>query len=279
MRTDAIWRTWRVMRKNPSLAVGALLLGLLLLAAAWPVALLPADPLRQDLHHVLADPSAAHPFGTDAFGRDILARIAAGARLSLMEVVVSIGLALLVAVPAGLLCGFVGGPVDTMVMAMSDVLFAFPGIILAILVVSVLGEGLFNTMLAIALFSAPIYARLSRNLALELRHREYVEAAMAFGAGTAHVLLRHVLRNAIGPLLVQSTLSAGMVVLTAASLSFLGLGAQPPSPEWGAMMSDGRNYLGADLWPSLFPGLAIALVVLGFDRLGEGLRHLLDPRR
>ena len=279
MRTELMPRAWRAMRGNPSLAVGALLLGLLLLVAALPTALLPADPLLQDLHHVLADPSAAHPFGTDAFGRDILARVAAGARLSLMEVVVSIGLALLVAVPAGLLCGFVGGLVDTAVMAASDILFAFPGIILAILVVSVLGEGLFNTMLAIALFSAPLYARLSRNLALELRHREYVEAAVAFGAGTAHVLLRHVLRNAIGPLLVQSTLSAGMVVLTAASLSFLGLGAQPPSPEWGAMMSDGRNYLGADLWPSLFPGLAIALVVLGFDRLGEGLRQLLDPRR
>ena len=269
----------RAIRDSPSLAVGALLVGVLVLAAALPTALLPADPLRQDLRHVLADPSALHPFGTDAFGRDILARVAAGARLSLLEVVVSIGLALLVAVPAGLLCGFRGGRLDTAVMAATDVLFAFPGIILAILVVSVLGDGLFDTMLAIALFSVPIYVRLSRNLALELRHRAYVEASLTFGAGTAHVLLHHVLRNALAPLLVQSTLSAGTVVLTAASLSFLGLGAQPPSPEWGAMMSDGRNYLGADLWPSLFPGLAIALAVLGFDRLGEGLRHLSDPRR
>lgn len=279
MGTDRMRRARRLSRDNPSLVAGAVLVGLLVLAAALPTAFLPADPLRQDLRHVLADPSVAHPFGTDAFGRDILARVAAGARLSLIEVVVSIGLALLLAVPAGLLCGFTGGRLDTAVMAIGDVVFAFPGIILAILVVSVLGEGLFDTMLAIALFSMPVYLRLSRNLALELRHREYVEAAIAFGAGTAHVLLRHVLRNALAPLLVQSTLSAGMVVLTAASLSFLGLGAQPPSPEWGAMMSDGRNYLGADLWPSLFPGLAIAWAVLGFDRLGEGLRHLFDPRR
>lgn len=269
----------RAFRDTPSLAVGVLLVGMLVLVAALPAGLLPADPLQQDLRHVLAGPSASHPFGTDAFGRDILARVAAGARLSLLEVVVSIGLALLVAVPAGLLCGFTGGLLDMAVMAAGDVLFAFPGIVLAILVVSVLGDGLFDTMLAIALFSVPIYLRLSRNLALELRHRAYVEASITFGARTAHVLLHHVLRNALAPLLVQSTLSAGTVVLTAASLSFLGLGAQPPSPEWGAMMSDGRNYLGADLWPSLFPGLAIALAVLGFDRLGEGLRHLLDPRR
>ncbi len=278
MLLDPVRRLRRAAAAGPDLALGAVLIGLLALAAIWPDWLLPADPLRQDLRHVLADPTAAHPFGTDAFGRDILARVAAGARLSLLEVVVSIGLALAVAVPTGLLCGFLGGPLDLAVMAASDVLFAFPGIVLAILVVSVLGDGLFDSMLAIALMSVPIYVRLSRNLALDLRHRDYVEAAIAFGASTASVLRRHVLRNALGPLLVQATLSAGTVVLTAASLSFLGLGAQPPSPEWGAMMSDGRNYLGADLWPSLFPGLAIALSVLGFDRLGEGLRRLLDPR-
>ena len=162
--------------------------------------------------------------------------------------------------------------------AAMDVLYAFPGIILAILAVGILGESLLDTILAVALFSMPVYARLSRNLAQGLRGAGFVEASRAFGATPLQVIGRHILPAALPTILVQATLTAGTVVLAAASLSFLGLGAQPPTPEWGAMMSDGRNYVGADLYPSLFPGLAIAFTVLGFDRLGEGVRDLLDGR-
>jgi len=263
---------------RPGFVFGLTVTGVLLVLAVLPPALLPADPYAQDLFHTLAPPSWAHPFGTDAFGRDMLSRVAAGARVSLVEIVASIGLSCLVAVPLGLVAGYSGGLFDSATMWVMDLLYAFPGIVLAILAVAVLGQGLLNTTLAIALFSLPVYARLARNLAREVRGTGYVEASIAMGASPFHVLGHHILRASLPPLLVQATLTAGTVVLSAAALSFLGLGVQPPSPEWGAMMSDGRNYVGADPWPSLFPGLAIAVTVLGFDRLGEGLRERLDPR-
>lgn len=266
------------LRRRPSLALGLALVGLVFLLAIVPDTWLPSSPYAQDLYHTLQSPSLGHPFGTDAFGRDILSRVASGARLSLIEIVASISITCLAGIPLGMAAGFAGGLLDGAAMWVMDVLFAFPGLILAILAVSVLGEGLFNTILAISLFSLPVYARLSRNLTLELRGIGYVQAAGALGAGPVHILRHHILPAILPPLLLQATLTAGTVVLAAASLSFLGLGAQPPLAEWGAMMSDGRNYVGADLYPALFPGLAIALTVFGFDRLGEGVRDLLDPR-
>jgi glutathione transport system permease protein len=159
-----------------------------------------------------------------------------------------------------------------------DIIFAFPGVILAILIVSLLGSSLINMLIAIAIYSVPIYARLSRNLAMGIKRMEYVEAASVLGASVWRIVFDHILRNALGPIIVQATLTAGSVILTAASLSFLGLGAEPPLPEWGAMMSDGRNYMGVSPWLSLFPGLAVAVTVLGCNMLGDGLRDLLDPR-
>jgi glutathione transport system permease protein len=172
-----------------------------------------------------------------------------------------------------------GRYVDQAVMWVMDILFAFPGIVLAILIVSVLGSSLINLLIAIAIFSVPVYARLSRNLTLGLKSMDYVEAAISLGISRRRIMTHYILRNAIGPIIVQSTLTAGTVILSAASLSFLGLGAQPPLPEWGAMMSDGRNYLGLNIYMSLFPGLAIMITVLGFNILGDGLRDLLDPRK
>ena len=248
---------------------------LLALLAPWVAG---AAPDAQDLANSLAPPGPGHPFGTDAYGRDLFARIAFGARIALLEVFVGVGLAAGAGVPVGLMAGVLGGRVDAAVTWAADILFAFPGVILAILVVSLLGPNLLNMLVAIAVFSVPVYVRLSRNLALGIKRMEYVEAAVAGGARLPRVLFGHVLRNAVGPLVVQATLTAGTVILTAASLSFLGLGAQPPLPEWGAMLSDGRAYVGVSPWLSLFPGLAVFVTVLGFNILGDGLRDTLDPR-
>ncbi|MCQ9156899.1 ABC transporter permease [Acidomonas methanolica] len=268
------WRLWRRAGTSslPFRLGAALCGGALVLALVGPV-LLGGDPSAQDLYHVLQPPSWRHPCGTDAFGRDILVRLVYGLRLTLMEIAVSLTVAAGIGVPIGLFAGFAPRWVDGAVMTISDVLFAFPGLVLALLVVSLLGPGLFHALLAIAAFSVPVYIRLGRTLAAGMRHLLWVEALTVLGAGRTRVLLRHVLPNAATPLLVQATLSGGTVVLAAASLSFLGLGAQPPLPEWGTMMSDGRNALGAAFWPCLFPGLSIAVTVIGLNCLGDGLRE------
>lgn len=274
----SLMRQGRWLARRPSLAIGGALVGLLLLAAIFAPLLAPSDPYQQNLMNALQAPSAAHPMGTDAYGRDVFSRILYGARLSLLEIALGVGIAVIIGVPLGLVAGTIGGRVDAVIMWAMDILFAFPGIVLAILIVSILGPSLINMLLAIAIFSLPIYARLTRNVTLGLKQMEYVHAARALGASTFRIMFDHILRNALGPIIVQATLTAGTVVLTAASLSFLGLGAQPPMPEWGAMMSDGRNFLGVALWVSFFPGLAVTITVLGFNVLGDGLRDLLDPR-
>jgi ABC-type dipeptide/oligopeptide/nickel transport system permease subunit len=255
------------------------LVGLIVLLAVFAPVITSADPYAQDLLQTMSPPSWDHLFGTDDNGRDIFARVIYGARISLLEVILSVGLATVVGVPLGILSGMTGRYVDHAIMWVMDVLFAFPGVVLAILIVSVLGSSLVNLMIAIAIFSVPVYARLSRNLTLGLKRMEYVEAATSLGISRHRIMTHYILRNAVGPIIVQSTLTAGTVILSAASLSFLGLGAQPPLPEWGAMMSDGRNYLGLNIYMSLFPGLAIMITVLGFNILGDGLRDMLDPRR
>lgn len=262
-----------------SIVIGGGLIGLIVLAAILAPLIAPFDPYEQDLLSTMMPPSWDHPFGTDDNGRDILARVLYGARISLLEVVLSVGLSVLVGVPLGIFAGMAGRMVDQTIMWIMDILFAFPGIVLAILIVSVLGSSLMNLMIAIAIFSVPVYARLSRNLTLGIKSMDYVEAAVSLGISHRRIMSHYILRNAVGPIIVQSTLTAGTVILSAASLSFLGLGAQPPLPEWGAMMSDGRNYLGLNIWMSLFPGLAIMITVLGFNILGDGLRDLLDPRQ
>ncbi|ADO42572.1 ABC transporter permease [Ketogulonicigenium vulgare] len=278
-RRSNLMRVLRWSGRNANVVVGGALVLLIVLVAIFAPLLTPHDPSAQNLMNMLKGPSPQHPFGTDDFGRDIFARVVYGARLSLAEVAVSVGIATIVGVPLGIIAGMAGKWMDEFIMWFMDVLFAFPGIVLAILVVSILGSSLFNMMIAIALFAIPIYARLARNLTLGLKKMEFIEAAQALGVPQWRILVNYILRNSIGPMIVQSTLTAGTVILAAASLSFLGLGAQPPLPEWGAMMSNGRNYFGVNIWMSLFPGIAIMITVLGFNILGDGLRDLLDPRK
>jgi ABC-type dipeptide/oligopeptide/nickel transport system permease subunit len=268
----------RWLSRRPSLTLGGALVLLIVLAAILAPFISPADPYAQNLANALKPPSWDNPFGTDQFGRDTLSRVLWGAQISLLEVLVGVGLAVIIGVPLGLVSGTIGGRLDGLIMWTMDILFAFPAVILAILIVSILGPSLINLLIATAIFSIPVYARLMRNMALGLKQMEYVEAAEALGASKFRIMFDHMLRNAMAPIIVQSTLTAGTVVLSAASLSFLGLGAQPPIPEWGAMMSEGRMFIGVNLYLSLFPGLAVMVMVLGFNMLGDGLRDLLDPR-
>ncbi|ODT65897.1 MAG: diguanylate cyclase [Pelagibacterium sp. SCN 63-23] len=272
-------RAWDWSSRNANVVIGGAMIGLIVILAVFAPWIAGADPYAINLTNLLQAPSAEHPFGTDDNGRDIFARVIYGAQYSLIEVALSVAIATAVGVPLGIIAGMGGRWVDEIIMWVMDVLFAFPGIVLAILIVSILGPSLFNLMIAIALFAIPVYARLARNLTLGLKQMEFIEAAHALGVPQHRVLFHYILRNSFGPIIVQSTLTAGTVILTAASLSFLGLGAQPPIPEWGAMMSQGRNYLGVNIWMSLFPGLAILITVLGFNILGDGLRDLLDPRK
>jgi ABC-type dipeptide/oligopeptide/nickel transport system permease subunit len=267
------------MLAHPGLIIGGGLIALIVFLAVIAPLITSYDPYQQDLMQTMLPPSFDHLFGTDDNGRDIFARVIYGARISLVEVTLSAGLAMIIGVPLGTLSGMTGGYIDQAIMWCMDILFAFPGVVLAILIVSVLGSNLVNLLIAIAIFSVPVYARLSRNLTLGLKDMEYVEAATSLGISRRRIMTHYILLNAIGPIIVQSTLTAGTVILSAASLSFLGLGAQPPLPEWGAMMSDGRNYLGLNIYMSLFPGLAIMITVLGFNILGDALRDLLDPRK
>ena len=264
--------------EHPSLTLGGIIVALILICAIFAPWLSHYDPYAQDLLNILSAPSADHWLGTDDYGRDIFSRTIYGARISLIEVVVSVALSLLMGLPLGIIAALCGKSVDHLIMWVMDVIFAFPGIVLAILLVSVLGAGLLNMLLAIAIFSVPVYARLSRNLTLGIKNMEYMEAARALGIGYRRQIIHYILRNTLGPITVQATLTGGSVILAAASLSFLGMGVQPPMPGWGTMMSDGRNFLGISLGISLWPGLAIVFSVLGFNLLGDGLRDIMDSR-
>jgi ABC-type dipeptide/oligopeptide/nickel transport system permease subunit len=277
-RPSSLARILRTVTRNRNLLVGSIMVLTLVvvgLSAPW---LAPYDPLAQDLTRSLLPPGGEHLLGTDQYGRDVLSRVLHGTLLALLEIVLGVGMSVMLGVPIGLVAGYFGGRIDRALSWFMDLLFAFPGIVLAILIVSLLGVGLFNMLLAIAIFSIPVYGRLTRNLTLGLKQMEYTDAARALGASDPVIMVRYILRNALAPLMVQATLTAGAVVLTAASLSFLGLGVQPPTPEWGAMVSNGRNFLGVASHLSLFPGLSITFAVMAFNLLGDGLRDVLDPR-
>lgn len=269
---------WKRLLKNRLAAAGGvLLLGFLLLAIAAPLAA-PQDPFAQNLYERLQPPSLANPFGTDDFGRDVLSRVIHGARISLRVGVAAVLIALVLGVPIGLVSGYWGGALDQVLMRAMDLMLAFPSILLAIAIVAILGPGLENAMLAVGVVAVPQYARLVRASALSVRGQDYVQAMHALGAGDFRILFFSVLPNCLTPLIVQSTLGLATAILDAAGLSFLGLGAQPPLPEWGAMLTGGRELVLRAPWVLTFPGVAIFLTVLAFNLLGDGLRDALDPR-
>ena len=273
--TAEFWR--RFKRKRLALAAGVLLLAMMLAAAAAPL-IAPYDPSAPDYNAVLQGPDLQHLCGTDAYGRDILSRIIWGGRVSLSIGFLSVALGGLVGVLIGLIGGFVGGRLDGALMRLMDVLLAFPGIVPAIAVVAVLGPGIDNVIYAIAVFSVPVFARLVRGSTLAIKQTVYVQAARSIGVRPWMLMLRHILPGTLPSVIVYSSLRLGTSILTAATLSFIGLGARPPSPEWGAMLADGRGYLGVADHITLFPGLAIFVTVLAFNLLGDGLRDALDQK-
>jgi len=264
--------------RNALTVIGLIVLACFVLAALLAPTLSPYDPLSTALAENLRPPSAGHPLGTDQLGRDLLSRILHGARLSLTVGLVVVSLAGVAGIVTGLAAGFWGGLLDDVLMRLTDVFLAFPSLILAMAIAAALGPSLFNVMVAIAAVTWPIYARLTRGQVLALRERPFIEAARAIGVPNSRLLGRHLLPNVISPLLVQASFDLGSAILAAAGLSFIGFGAQPPTPEWGVMISEGRNYIATQWWLSTFPALAILLVVTGFNLLGDGLRDLLDPR-
>jgi peptide/nickel transport system permease protein len=256
---------------------GAAIVALAVLSALVGPALAGIDPAYQDLPLRLEGPSPAHWFGLDELGRDILSRLLAGARISLLVGAIVVGISATVGTLLGSIAAYYGGVVDDVVSRVSDILMAFPGLLLAIAVVAVLGPSLANVVLALTLIGWVGYARLVRGQVLRVRELEYVQAVRALGAATPRIVLRHIVPAALPALIVQATLGMGGAILAEASLSFLGLGVQPPTPSWGTMLSYGRTHLLDAPHLTIFPGLAIAMLVLGFNFLGDGLRDALDP--
>jgi glutathione transport system permease protein len=269
---------WRRFRRKRLALASLAVIAAIVLAAAFAPWVAPFDPAAPDYDNVLSGPSALHYAGTDVFGRDIFSRIVWGARVSLSVGFVSVFVGGLAGVALGLVSGYLGGWVDTLVMRFCDVLLAFPGILLAIAVISVLGPGIANVIYAIAVFSMPVFARLVRGSTLGLKQTVYVQASRSIGVRGAKLVLRHILPGTLPGVIVYLSLRIGTSILTAAALSFIGLGAQPPSAEWGAMLSDGRSYLGVADHLTLFPGIAIFVTVLAFNLLGDGLRDALDQK-
>ncbi len=263
---------------RPAARLGLAIVLLFLLVCAFAPLIAPHDPYAQDLMSALAPPSLAHLLGTDQYGRDVASRVLYGARFALLAIIVGDGLALALGTTMGLAAGYLGGAVDAVLMRLVDVLLAFPYLLLALIIVAALGPSLLHSMIAIGVVYTPQYARLVRGQVLSVRQTDFVRAARALGASRARIILRHVAPNSLSPVIIMATLQAGSVVVETAGLSFLGLGAQPPSPDWGALLADGQNFFLTAWWIATFPGFSIFLVVLGFNLLGDALRRELDPR-
>jgi peptide/nickel transport system permease protein len=269
----------RRFMRHPTGLMGLGLIGFFVLASLLAPVLNPYDPARdRNLRERLEAPSQEHWFGTDELGRDQFTRVWYGGRISLRVGLIAVSLAVVAGTLLGLLAGYVGGWTDTLAVWFIDILLAFPGILLAIAIVATLGPSLTNALIAISITQIPIYMRLTRSVVLSIKESEYVQSARALGAGGSRVVFRHVLPNSLSPLIVQLTLSIGVAILDVAALGFLGLGAQPPTPEWGLMIRDGFSQFVRAPWMSIFPGFAIFLSVVGFNLLGDAVRDILDPR-
>lgn len=260
------------------LMLGVIIIVVLAIVALFGRQLAPFDPNGMDFAARFAPPSLTHPFGTDEFGRDVFSRVLYGAAVSFQVAFIAVFISGTVGVLLGALAGFYGGWLDEVIMRFMDILFAFPAVLLAITVMAILGRGIGNAMVAIAVVYIPIFARVARGAVLGVRNREFVAAARALGQGNTQIIFRHILPNALGPIIVQTSLSLAFAILAEAALSFFGLGTQPPDPSWGRMLSEGRSFLRQAWWMGVFPGLTIMVAVMGFNFVGDGLRDLLDPR-
>jgi peptide/nickel transport system permease protein len=271
-------RAWRRFRHHPPALIGlGIILTFVVLAIAAPV-ISPYDPNAQDIAASIQGPSSSHWLGTDQLGRDIATRLMYGARISLLIGVLAVGIGLVIGVPLGMIAGYYGGWADLAISRFADMMFAFTSILLALTLVAVLGVSLQNVIIAVGISVVPVIIRLVRSSVLSLREEPYVEAARALGASNLRIIVRHVFRNSLTPVLVHGTLSIGVSILLAAGLGFLGLGVQSPTAEWGTMLGEGRQFIFSAPHLTTFPGIAIFLAILAFNLLGDGLRDALDPR-
>lgn len=273
-----IRQVWRHLRRNRLAMAGLVVLAIFVLCAIFAPFITSHDPIKTDLRNALNAPSDENILGTDWLGRDNFSRILYGSRISLAIGLISVTIGMFIGVPIGAISGYYGGRFDLLVQRLVDIMIAFPGILLAIVIVTILGLGVENVMIAVGIASVPIYTRLVRGSVLAVKEQGYVSAAKALGIGDARIIIRHIMPNCLGPIIVQSTFQIATAILWAAGLGFLGLGAQPPDPEWGAMLSKGREYIRTAHHLTTYPGLAILFMVLGFNLIGDGMRDALDPR-
>jgi peptide/nickel transport system permease protein len=269
---------WQRLRRSPNLVAGAIILAVVLGSAGLASHISSYDPIDQEFSSQLQPPSLSHFFGTDEFGRDIFSRVVHGARIALQVGGLADAIATALGLLLGVAAGYFGGRLDAILTRLMDVMLAFPYLLLAMIVVAILGPGLTNAMLAIAIVYTPQFARLVRGVVLSVKEQEFVEAARSMGAGTFRILARCILPNIVSPIIVMATLTVGFMIVETAGLSFLGLGASPPTPEWGSMLATGREYMLTAPWITTFPGLAILVTVVAFNMIGDGLRDVLDPR-
>lgn len=268
----------RNFKKNKRAMIGLFIIIIFLIVVIFAPWIATHDPFAQNPSGKLLSPSLDNLFGTDRYGRDMFSRILYGSRISLAVGVFGVFISILIGVFLGTVSGYFGGKIDNFIMRFIDILMAFPGFLLALAIIAILGPGMVNVIIAIGIFSIPGFTRVTRSTVIPVSNTEYVEAARAIGSTHTSTILKHVIPNSIGPIIVLSSMRIATAILTAAGLSFLGLGAQPPSPEWGAMLSEGRDYLRDAPHVSIVPGLSIMFVVLGFNMLGDGLRDALDTK-
>lgn len=271
---------WRRLKKNKMAMIGLTILGIIVLLAIFADIIAPYDSvaIKQNLKERLQGPSSSHIFGTDEYGRDMFARLIHGARVSLQVGILAVGISIIIGGTLGAIAGYYGGKLDNIIMRIMDVFLAVPSILLAIAIVSALGPNLLNLMFAISISSVPGYARIVRSSVISIRDQEFIEAAKAIGADDFRIISKHIIPNALAPVIVQGTLGVAGAILSTAGLSFIGMGIQPPAPEWGAMLSGGRQYLRYAPHVTTIPGVAIVIIILALNLLGDGLRDALDPR-
>lgn len=277
-KTNQVIEVFIRLRKSKLALVGLLIITILVLVAIFAKVIAPYDFAKQDLHNTFQFPNSKHIFGTDEFGRDVFSRVIYGSRISLEVGFISVSIAVIIGGFLGALAGYYGGKIDNLIMRIMDILLAIPQILLAISIVAALGPGLPNLMIAVGISSIPGYARIVRASVLSVKDQEFVEAARAAGSSDIRIIFKHIIPNVMAPIIVQATLGVAIAILTAAGLSFIGLGIQPPTPEWGAMLSGGRGYIRDYSYLTMFPGLAIVITIFGLNVLGDGLRDALDPR-